>query len=204
MGYAYEFTNDVKYLNGAATTMDYLLGRNPNVQSYVTGYGENPLENPHHRFWAYQVDNSFPKPPAGALSGGPNSGLQDPWVKGSGWSAGSRPAEKCFMDNIESWSTNEVTINWNAPFSWMTSFMDEKLNAVSNSVLYGDVNGDSNINVVDYVLLKNYISGKITTFPSANGLTAADVNGDGVVNVSDYVMIKNYLSGKITVFPAQK
>jgi endoglucanase len=126
MCYAYEFSKDTKYLNGALQAMDYLLGRNPNVQSYVTGYGENPLENPHHRFWAYQCDPAFPKPPAGCMCGGPNSGLQDPWVKGSGWKPGGFPSQKCFMDNIESWSTNEITINWNAPFAWLTAYLDEK------------------------------------------------------------------------------
>jgi endoglucanase len=126
MCYAYEFSKNTKYLNGALQAMDYLLGRNPNVQSYVTGYGENPLENPHHRFWAYQCDPAFPKPPAGCMCGGPNSGLQDPWVKGSGWKPGGFPAQKCFMDNIESWSTNEITINWNAPFAWLSAYLDEK------------------------------------------------------------------------------
>jgi endoglucanase len=126
MCYAYEFSKDVKYLNGALQAMDYLMGRNPNLQCYVTGYGENPLENPHHRFWSYQCDESFPKPPAGCMSGGPNSGLQDPWVKGSGWKPGGFPSQKCYMDNIESWSTNEITINWNAPIAWLSAYLDEQ------------------------------------------------------------------------------
>jgi endoglucanase len=126
MCFAYEFSKDTKYLNGALQAMDYLMGRNPNLQCYVTGYGENPLENPHHRFWAYQCDPAFPKAPAGCLSGGPNSGLQDPWVLGSGWKPGGFPAQKCFMDNIESWSTNEITINWNAPLAWLTAYLDEQ------------------------------------------------------------------------------
>ena len=28
--------------------------------------------------------------------------------------------------NIEAWSANEITINWNAPFAWVTAFLDEK------------------------------------------------------------------------------
>jgi endoglucanase len=207
MGYAYDFSKDVKYLNGASTAMDYLLGRNANVQSYVTGYGENPLENPHHRFWSFQADPSFPTAPAGCLSGGPNSGLQDPWVKGSGWKPGVRPAAKCFMDNIESWSTNEITINWNAPLAWMSSYMDEKINSTvipTPTIMYGDVNGDTKINVFDYIALKKYIAGTITTFPVENGVIAADVNGDGKVNVFDYIMMKKYISGTLASFPAQK
>jgi endoglucanase len=124
---AYDFSHDAKYLNGVAESMDYVLGRNPLDQSYVTGYGERPLENPHHRFWAYQVDRRFPKAPPGAVSGGPNSGLQDPYVQAAGL-AGCAP-ERCFVDNIEAWSANEITINWNAPLAWVTAFLDEKAKA---------------------------------------------------------------------------
>jgi endoglucanase len=128
MGLARDFSADNKYLDAMSECMDYILGRNPNDKCYVTGYGERPLENPHHRFWAYQSNQKFPKPPAGVVSGGPNSGLQDPWVQGSGWKGTGEnaiPPQKCFMDHIESWSTNEVTINWNAPLAWAAAYLDE-------------------------------------------------------------------------------
>jgi endoglucanase len=28
--------------------------------------------------------------------------------------------------NIESWSTNEIAINWNAPLAWAAAFLDER------------------------------------------------------------------------------
>ncbi len=120
---AYDFTKDDKYLDGAAQAMDYLLGRNAMGKSYVTGYGERPLKNPHHRFWAHQANDKFPTAPPGVVSGGPNSGLQDPYVKAAGL-PGCAP-QKCFLDHIEAWSTNEITINWNAPFAWVAAFLDE-------------------------------------------------------------------------------
>lgn len=123
LAYAYDFSGQDKYLEGAILGMDYLLGRNAMAQSYVTGYGSNPLRNPHHRFWANQYDPKFPSAPPGAVSGGPNSGLQDPYVKAAGL-AGCQP-QKCFMDHIEAWSVNEITINWNAPFAFMAAFLDE-------------------------------------------------------------------------------
>jgi len=123
LAYAYDYTNNLKYLNGVTEAMDYMMGRNPNERSYVTGYGDYPVENPHHRFFANQVDSSFPKAPPGVTVGGPNSGLQDPWVKGSGWLPGEMAPQKCYMDHIESWSTNECTINWNAPMAWVSSFL---------------------------------------------------------------------------------
>ena len=124
MALAYDFTNDDTYLDGVVEGMDYLLGRNPMDQSYVSGYGARPLQHPHHRFWAKQLDSRYPSVPAGAISGGPNSSLQDPHVKAIGL-AGCAP-QKCFVDHIESWSTNEITINWNAPFAWVTGFLDEQ------------------------------------------------------------------------------
>ena len=81
---AHDFAGDAKYLNAAAEAVNYVLGRNPMDKSYVTGYGERPLMNPHHRFWAHQANPAFPSPPPGVLSGGPNSGLQDPYVQAAG------------------------------------------------------------------------------------------------------------------------
>ena len=104
--------------------MNYVLGRNPLDKSYVSGYGERPLQNPHHRFWAHQANATFPSPPPGVLSGGPNSGLQDPYVQAAGL-AGCAP-QKCYVDNIEAWSANEEAINWNAPLAWVAAFLDEK------------------------------------------------------------------------------
>jgi endoglucanase len=121
---AHDFTKDTRYLNGVVQAMDYILGRNPMDQSYVTGFGDRPLQNPHHRFWSYQTNHSYPKPPPGAVSGGPNSGLQDPLARGAGL-AGCAP-QKCWIDNIEAWSVNEITINWNAPLAWVAAYLDEK------------------------------------------------------------------------------
>ena len=113
-----------QYLNGVVEGMDYILGRNPLAQSYVTGHGERALQNPHHRFWAHQVNDKFPAAPPGALSGGPNSDLQDPYVQAAGLKG--CPALRCFVDNIEAWSVNEITINWNAPLAWVAAYLDEK------------------------------------------------------------------------------
>lgn len=121
---AHDLTKKPEYLEGVILGMDYLLGRNALSQSYVSGYGENPLLNPHHRFWAKQADARFPEVPPGAVSGGPNSGLQDPYVQAAGLK-GCAP-QKCFIDHIEAWSVNEITINWNAPFAWVTGYLDEQ------------------------------------------------------------------------------
>ena len=121
---AHDFEAKPDYVNTVSSSMDAILGRNALGKAYITGYGERPLENPHHRFWAFQANATMPKAPPGALSGGPNSGLEDPYVKAAGLK-GCKPA-KCFLDNIEAWSTNEITINWNAPLTWVTAWLDER------------------------------------------------------------------------------
>jgi endoglucanase len=121
---AHDFTKQQKYLDGVAAGIDYLLGRNPLGQSYVTGYGDNPLQHPHHRFWAHQANAKYPAAPPGILSGGPNSSIDDPYSKAAGLK-GCAP-EKCFVDHIEAYSVNEITINWNAPLAWVSAWLDEK------------------------------------------------------------------------------
>jgi endoglucanase len=123
LGVAYDLTGKRSYLDTVSAGMDYLLGRNPMDKSYVSGYGENPLQNPHHRFWAKQKDPTLPPPPPGVVSGGPNSSIQDPYA--ASLLAGCKP-QKCYVDHMESYSTNEITINWNAPLAWVAAFLDEQ------------------------------------------------------------------------------
>jgi len=197
MAYAYDYTKDVKHFNGAVSAMDYLFGRNPLDFVYVTGYGENPAKYPHHRFFANQVDPSFPLAPPGIAVGGPNSGLQDPWVKGSGWNPGDMPPQRCYMDHIESWSTNECTVNWNAPIAWLASYMTEVGPNVGSGTtpvtdpvggLLGDLNLDGKVNSTDYALLRRVIL-EMTTI-SGEAKANADLNGDGKVNSTDYAALK--------------
>lgn len=121
---AYDFSERPAYAEGVIQGMDYLLGRNPLLQSYVTGYGQVPLKNPHHRFWAHTINRAFPPAPPGAVSGGPNSSLQDQHTKKAGLSQ-TLPPQKCFVDHIDAWSVNEVTINWNAPLAFCAVFLKE-------------------------------------------------------------------------------
>ena len=140
MAYAYALAGEQKYLDGAVEGMDYLLGRNPMDNSYVTGYGTHTSIYPHHRFWSQQINPDYPMAPCGVLTGGPNSGMEDPWVRGSGWVKGEIPPQKCYMDNIEAWSVNECTINWNAPLAWMSGFIAQ--NSTDGIIIGSTGNGN--------------------------------------------------------------
>ena len=89
----------------------------------ITGYGERASQNQHSRMYAHQLNPALPNPPAGSLAGGPNSSIQDPVA--ARILQGCAP-QFCYIDDIESWSTNEITINWNAPLSWVAAFVADQ------------------------------------------------------------------------------
>ncbi|GAA3439156.1 glycoside hydrolase family 9 protein [Kutzneria kofuensis] len=118
---AYDLTGRPGYRDAVLESMDYLLGRNAVNQSYITGYGERASHNEHNRIFAHELDPKLPEPPAGSMAGGPNSGLDDPVAQQN--LPGCRPA-KCYLDEIDSYSTNEVAINWNSSLAWLAGFVD--------------------------------------------------------------------------------
>lgn len=120
---AHDFTGAARYRDGVIDAADFILGRNPLDQSFVSGHGARPLRNPHHRFWARQIDPAYPPPPPGALSGGPNdSAMTDEVAAGL---KGKCAPQTCWRDDIRAFSLNEVAINWNAPLVWIAAYLDE-------------------------------------------------------------------------------
>jgi endoglucanase len=130
---AYDTTGEEKYRAAVREGMDYILGRNALNQSYVTGYGEVASQNQHSRWYARQLDPELPNPPRGTLSGGPNSAIQDPIAQRL--LQGCEP-QFCYIDHIESWATNELTINWNSPLAWISSFLADRAGHGSCEVRY--------------------------------------------------------------------
>ena len=117
----YQLTGDEAYRDGALEGLDYLLGRNALNQSYITGYGTRFSQNQHHRWMAASLDPSLPHPADGTLAGGANSGVQDP-VAQAAWPQGCPAAQQCYLDDIKSWSTNEMTVNWNSALFWVADW----------------------------------------------------------------------------------
>ncbi|WP_200304838.1 glycoside hydrolase family 9 protein [Streptomyces adelaidensis] len=120
---AYDISGASKYREGALQSMDYLFGRNALNISYVTGYGEADARNQHSRWYARQLDPDLPNPPRGTLAGGPNSSIQDPFAQSK---LQGCIGQFCYIDDIQSWSTNEHTINWNAALVRMASFVADQ------------------------------------------------------------------------------
>ena len=125
MGLAYDFSGDTSYQDAVLEGLNYLLGRNPMDKSYISGYGERPLMNPHHRFWAHSLDATLPVPPRGVVSGGPNAvNFSDPVAARL---QGKCTGLTCYIDDIGAYTMNEVTINWNAPLAWVAGFVSRSV-----------------------------------------------------------------------------
>ncbi len=118
---AYLITNDNSYLDAAIASLDYLLGRNGTNYSYLTGYGEKSTRYPHHR--PSEADG-IDEPVPGMLAGGPNPGQEDNGNCGGKYT--SKFPAKSYIDDQCSYASNEVAINWNAPFAF-TIFSIEAL-----------------------------------------------------------------------------
>jgi endoglucanase len=123
---AYDISGDEKYRDAVLEGVDYLLGRNALNQSFVTGYGETASHNEHTRWYSHELNAALPNPPKGSLAGGPNSGIQDPIAQAL--LQGCAP-QFCYIDDIESYSTNEIAINWNSPLAWVSAFVADQKDA---------------------------------------------------------------------------
>jgi len=120
---AYDISGKTKYRNAVLEGINYIFGRNALNISYVTGYGEVSSQNQHSRWYARQIDPNSPNPPRGTLAGGPNSSIQDP--KAQELLTGC-VGQFCYVDHIDSWSTNELTINWNSALAWVAAFVADQ------------------------------------------------------------------------------
>jgi endoglucanase len=109
---AYKLTKNKKYLDAALGNLDYLLGRNATGYAFLTGFGSKQVMHPHHR---PSIADGIEEPVPGLLSGGPNPGQQD---KCEGYP--NKFADESFADVDCSYASNEIAINWNAPFVYLT------------------------------------------------------------------------------------
>ncbi|MCF0070953.1 glycoside hydrolase family 9 protein [Dyadobacter sp. CY261] len=117
--YAYRLTKDQKYVQAALGNLDYLLGRNATGYCFLTGFGAKRVMHPHHR---PSIADGIVDPVPGLLSGGPNPGQQD---KCAGYP--NKFADESFVDHDCSYASNEIAINWNAPFVYLAAVLEATL-----------------------------------------------------------------------------
>ena len=111
---------DPHFRKYAAMQLDYILGVNATGYSYITGTGSLCVNYPHHRpAHADKVEECIP----GLVSGGANSRLDDKFARAL--IPKGTPPMKCFSDNMECYSLNEVTIYWNSPAVFLLAGLTE-------------------------------------------------------------------------------
>ena len=97
--------------NVADMQLNYLFGNNATGYCFLTEFGTVYSDHPHHR-----PSQAKGVTVPGMLVGGPNSGLNDPYVQNV---LRGMPSAKCYADNAQSYSTNEITIYWNSPLIYL-------------------------------------------------------------------------------------
>lgn len=106
-------TDSIKYFNAAHDILDYIFGRNPVGYTYITGYGDKPVENIHHRTSeADGIEGSVP----GFMPGGPNS--QNSTDGCNEYKDILAPA-KSYHDAANCYSLNENAINYQAGIAYL-------------------------------------------------------------------------------------
>jgi endoglucanase len=109
---AYLVTHDQKYISGAMTNLDYLLGRNATGYCFVTGhFGDMSPKHPFYKI----TNNKTSEPVPGLLVAGP--GLS----KGDKCHYKFTAAETRYVDSDQAYSTNSVSLDWNASFVYLVN-----------------------------------------------------------------------------------
>lgn len=94
----------------ALMQLNYILGVNATGYSFISGTGAFSINYPHHRpAFADGIEECIP----GFVSGGPNSRREDSFAAAA--IPENTPPMKCFIDNTDCYSLNEITVYWNSP-----------------------------------------------------------------------------------------
>ena len=113
---AYRLFGNREFYEAALSGLDYVLGRNATGYCFVTGEGSLSPKNVHHR---PSASDGVEAPVPGMLVGGPNARNVNEDCGRQAYVV-THPA-RCYLDEVCSYSTNEVAINWNAPLVYMSS-----------------------------------------------------------------------------------
>ena len=117
--YADQLLGTTKYRRYALQNADYLLGRNATGYCYVTGFGDKSPMHPHHRI---SESDGIQAPFPGMLVGGPNPGQQDKATINQPYP--SNVPDESYLDDMSSYASNEIAINWNASLVSFLCWLD--------------------------------------------------------------------------------
>jgi endoglucanase len=108
-----------RYFDFGKAQIDYILGANPQQQSYIVGFGANPPQNPHHRGAHGSWSNNIELPANnrhtlyGALVGGPDQ-------------------NDSFRDDRRDFVRTEVALDYNAGLTGAIAFLTKRFGGLVN------------------------------------------------------------------------
>lgn len=156
----------------------YLLGVNPISFSYVSGFGENSVENIYSAIYSKDAKLEPYQCPAGYFTEGANN-HNNPHL--------SKYIGKCYIDSDAEYTTNENTIYGNAAMIFLTAAM---ISQNEPAIIRGDVNTDGSFNIADAVMLQKWLigAGNIINWK------AGDLLSDNKLDVFDLCLMKTELT----------
>ena len=161
------------------SAFNYLLGVNPISFCYVSGYGENCVQNIYSAIYSRDAKLDPYRCPAGYVTEGTNPNNNRQLSKYDG---------KCYMDSDAEWTTNENTIYGNAAMIFLTASI---MSRIKTEQIAGDVNADGNFDAADVVLLQKWLLAVPGT--ELKDWSAADFDGNHKLNGADLCLMKRAL-----------
>ncbi|MBQ7131691.1 MAG: glycoside hydrolase family 9 protein [Oscillospiraceae bacterium] len=155
----------------------YMLGLNPISFSYVSGYGENSVENIFSAIYSSDAKLDPYKCPDGYFTEGAND-TNNPHL--------SKFTGKCYIDSDGEFTTNENTIYGNAAMIYLTAAMMSE-NASENVI--GDVDSDGDFDTQDIAMMQYYLNAS----GDLNDWQAGDLSQDSKIDVVDLCMMKRMI-----------
>lgn len=110
------------YLETVQEITDYIFGKNALGYSFLTGYGDKTPQNIHQR---QSAADGIAEPLPGFLSGGPNAKKQD--AHEVQYPDITYPMTT-WVDQVPSFASNEICLNWNAPLTYVLGFLEQESN----------------------------------------------------------------------------
>ena len=113
---AHQISPKQAYVDAVLSSLNYLFGHNGIGYSMVTGFGDNPPMNIHHR---QSKADGIIAPIPGFVCGGPNDDKQDAHEVDYPENASQMHS---YQDVWKSYASNEICLNWNAPTPYLLQF----------------------------------------------------------------------------------
>jgi len=180
---AHELTGNDEYLKAAQYQFNYILGTNAHNISFVTGVGLRYPMHIHHRPSA--ADN-VAEPVPGYAAGGPNEYLSDDVLRRNFNS--ETPPALCFIDHLDSYASNEICLNWNAPLIFTAGYFNAKTYTV------GVENGNQNSTPDRFILYQNYPN---PFNPTTKIKYSIPASGNKIVQLKVYDVLGNLITSLI-------